>query len=523
MKFKGKEIQIAAAVLATTAVIALGVVLHGCGGGGGGGAVATTKKLHVNGSIGSGYTVALKPSFAARVMNFFGFGSSAFAAADPTVDTVIAIPMNRGALNVWQMGESVSSVIDPGTQEFSIALAENHDWLLMLINSQVSDDTRFVGSLALNTGSDDSLLNLPVRNAAISSLDLGVVSRPVTTSGDAISSGTVTATDFNLTADQLSTLAKTDDLFKNAKNMVNNYGNFGNAPTVYYNLKPNFFWGIHGTGYDTIAGSYSAPNQPFVGMSFQLDTNNTAVSMNTLCTAGTTTIVELYPPAAILDETTKTYDATHPLTNSGAVCTPLAGGKRQADGPENFMATDQYDGISYGFPAHFTSLPSGPWTWKEFGTTRAVFDIGTVNPPYYGPNNYPRGFVPSFKVNVDANQKILSVDVQWYYYDETAGTYVGPFTTTDPEMAVLKHFIQALEVKFDVTNGTRRTCDMYFDPATTSHVIPADFYDASDPNNYCNLDWYLNNPGFPDTDTGIMGYYETGGFGYYFDFFKPII
>lgn len=499
------------AVLAV-AIMAASVILGACGGGGGGGGSAQqTPKVQLSGTISSS-------DYNNKAMHK---SLMAVSIPTPTVDKVLALPMERGSLNSWAMESSKVAVIG-ADGSFSFDLEKTTDWLLVLMDSSVTTTTgRFVGSIALNTGTQDSLLNMPATDSTLSTMTLGTVSRPSTTSGDAVSAETVSAVSFGMTTTQLLTMAKTDDLFKNAKNLVENYGNFGNGPTTWYVLRPNFYWGVHGSGYSTLSTAFSAPAQTFLGMSFQLDTNNTVITMNTICASQTTTVVELFPPAAILDETGKSYDETHPLTNFGATCTNLAGGKRAAWGPQNFMVTDQYSPMSYGFPAHFTSLPNGYWSWKENGTIRAMFDIGTANPPYYGPNNYTRGFVPSFKVNVGAANKILSVDVQWYYYDEALGQYVGPFDNTSPEMKVLKHFIRNFEVVFDVTNGLRRTCAMYFDPATTSNVVPGNFYNSADPNNYCNLDWYFNNAGFPDTDTGLMGFYETGGFGFFFDFFKP--
>jgi hypothetical protein len=58
---------------------------------------------------------------------------------------------------------------------------------------------------------------------------------------------------------------------------------------------------------------------------------------------------------------------------------------------------------------------------------------------------------------------------------------------------------------------------MYFDPATTTNLVPSSFATTN-----CNEDWYYGNSSFPDTDTGLMGFYESGGFGYFFDFFKPM-
>jgi hypothetical protein len=63
---------------------------------------------------------------------------------------------------------------------------------------------------------------------------------------------------------------------------------------------------------------------------------------------------------------------------------------------------------------------------------------------------------------------------------------------------------------------------MYIDPAVETSFNPADPRYAStcqaDP---VHKDWYYQDLTHPETNTGLMGFYETGGFGYFFDYFKP--
>ncbi len=478
--------------------------LAGCSGGGGGGGAYIPPdgpgKIQLSGTVdGGGYNYKPAPTIFSRALSILGLNSLAYAGITiPAVDQIVALPMERGSLSAWGMRNAKRSTIgDDGT--FSLSITKDMDWLLVLIDSSATGTNRFVGSIAMNTATGDGLLNLPATDADISSMNLGTLTR--TLSDDAISSATVTATDFNMTADQLTAMAKTDDLFRNAMNIVNNYGSFGNPSNVWYTLRPDFSW----TGVlSQLTTTFSDPDMLFKGMSFQLDTNSPSVTMDEICSAGTTTL-KLIPPGPITDQYNGTYNKDNPITNADVVCSNL-NGDLEANGT-NFYATDAYEGMSYSFPADFTSLPPGEWVWEEDEVTKAVFDVNTVNPPLTEVLG-PKGFVPSFRVHLvpGAGQQIASVEVKWYYYD-------GSYVPLD-DRSVLKHFISQMEVKFDVTyNNSRKTCEMYFDPVTTTQVSP------SNPAFGCPDAWYYNDDIHPETNTGLMGFYESGGFGYFFHFF----
>jgi hypothetical protein len=490
-----------AAVLAV-AVLATSAILGACSGGGGGGTAAQqpAPKVQLSGTIagGSGYT-------------FKGLNGKSLSGPSLTINKVVAIPMDGGRLAADMMRSSVTATIG-GDGKFDLALTKDYDWLLVLINSAdlPPSTTRFAGSIAMSFGTD-SILSLPATATTLSLLSLGTITG---ISGDAVSAPSLTASNFSMSPAQLTAMAKSDSIFRNAKNIINNYAANGD----YYQMRPDFSW----TGdYSTLLTTVSAPAYTFKGMSFQLDTNTHNITMSNICSAGVTTI-ELVPPASISTTAGHNYAPGTPITNAGCVLSGLNGGT-QAWGTD-FYGTDAFSqgNMSYGIPVDFTTVPAGAWLWKENGTTRASFDVNAASPPYIASNKKPKGFVPSLKVNVGAGNKITSVDITWYYYDETGAAYI-PLSAAD--LKLLKHFIGRFEVAFDVTypfpGGTRTTCNMYFDPAITSNVIPSNYYDPTDPNNKCNLDWYFGNAGFPNTDTGLMGFYESGGFGYFFQFFKP--
>ncbi len=504
-------------------VISLSLLIGACSGGGGGGGNGGTSNagnVQLSGTISSSsgnYQIAAKPSslFYARLFTYLGFASPAVAASgDPTIDKVTAIPINSGSLRADSMALSQSATIDPSAGTFNLSLAKDSDWLLMLIDSSATGTGRFVGSLALNAGSSNNLLNFPATDSTLATIDLGTISRPSATTTDALTSRTVGTADFSLSATQITAMAKTDKFFRNAMNIVNNYGQFNNGAGKWYQLRPDFAWtgslsALVGAGALTVA-----PSLTYTGMNFQLDQNVDSVTMAQICyNAG---IVALHPPASAGTITMgmNTYSYANPIKNSGAGCNPVNNGQETTG--SDLYASNGYDHITYSVLASFTSgtIPSGFWEWKENGVVKAAFDVANINPPIT-PTGQLKGFVPAYRINKDAGNKITSVDVAWFFYDN--GVYT-PLATAD--LKVLKHFVQSIEAKFDVTyNGSRRTCDMYIDPTVETSFNPADPRFASscqaDPQ---NKDWYYQNPSHPETNTGLMGFYETGGFGYFFHY-----
>jgi len=488
-------------------VLALSIAGIGCSGGGGSNSNTGSGggTVQLSGSVGSGYAAApLKPGFFANLLRAIGIGTPAYALADPTVDQVIAIPMSRGSLSSRNMASAVTGIINTD-KTFSLTLANDQDWLLVLIDSSATGTNRFVGSLALNIGSGDSLLSLPATDAAVSTMDLGVVSRPLTTSNDAISANTVTATDFNMTVGQLTTLAKTDELFKNAKNIVNNYDT---ATGVYYSMRTDFHWG---GVYSSLTATFSDPAYTSKGIGYQYDTNSPSVTLAQVCDHS---MLLSFAPSEPVSDGTNTYDSGTPITSSTGSCSPIiiSGVTHTQFTGGNVYATDAYDGLSFGPYILLNTVPTR-WDYRENGVLKAQFDMTAAHPPITA-GGKPKGFLPSFKINVTGT-KIDSVDVKWYYYDEAADSYI---LLAPADLKLLKHYIQILEVKFDVTyNNIRKTCEMYFDPTTTTNVSP------SGPLFNCPDTWYYNDAvNHPDTSTGLMGFYETGGFGYFFDFFAPM-
>ena len=501
-------------------------VLTNCGGGGGGDTGGTTQSkgsVKLTGTVdstsGKGYQH--KAGFKS-----LGIGAPLSAPGpNPAVDQVVAISMDRGSLSSRNMSSRVTSSIDLDGN-FSLSLSKDHDWLLVLIDSSITGTQRYVGSVAVSavtTTTSDGLLNLPTSVAAISSLNVGTVSRPTGTSNDALTSSAVTGTDFSMTVGQITTLAMTDGLLKNTKNIVNNYGNFGNPATTWYYLRPNLFWRRTYSGLTDTNNLVSQPVYTYARYGFQLDTNSTSVNMGMLCPvsgpSGTSTL-QLFPPAgAIVTGGTATYTDTNPLQNDHPLCRPHSSGKgtEQFESPGDFVATDAYakanQTMTYGFPTDlFGDIPPGYWTWMESGVVKGMFDASVSIPKTVAGN--PKGFVPAMSVNVDGSNKILSVDIAWFYYDEAAGQYVK---LLPGDLGILTHVMQSGEVEF-VNEYYNVRSEAYFDPTVTTNIVPPL---ARDSNGTLINDgsWYFDTgaPNTSQTAASIVFFYETAGIGNYFE------
>jgi len=495
-----KRSNVRLASVLTVAVMAASVILGACSGGGGGTAAPPPAKIQLSGTIASG---------GSYTFGTFGKGSLGKILSGPSttvIDAVIAIPMDRGDLDARNMPSSVPALIGAdGT--FSLALSQAHDWLLVLIDSTAAPEYRFVDSLAINAGTD-TMLSLPATVSTFESLNLGTIDK---SGGDAVSSATVTASDFGMTSAQLAAMTKSDDVFKNAKNIINNYDT---TTGVWYQLRPDFEW----TGnYATIATAFTGTAWEYNCYHFQMDTNATNLTIKNLCTNGTNTVLAGWTPPT--DITTvgdfAIYSPSNPIMNSLASCETYTADEGQqaikATGGA-FFATNAYWGpygtLSYSVSSWLTgTIPPGNWTWSEDGVVKATFDP-SVSTPVAADGVRALGYVPSIKLTVDgATQVITAVDVEWYFFDDSIDDYRKVETT---DLAAMMHIMARYEIIFDASS---RHGSFDLDPtAAIQHIdLPATGPDVW---TYADMD---SGTAFETTDAEAVGvFYSSGGIGRYF-------
>jgi hypothetical protein len=453
----------------------------------------------VSGSLGAGYVKAVGGAVSPR---FGAPGAALGDVSDKKVDKLVALQSDRGYLGAETMQYSRSAMInDDGS--FSIGLDTTRDWLLVLMDSTAAARTdQFIGYVALNTGTAENLLQLPLTTSTISSMDLGTI----TASGDVgQSQNSVSAEDFSLNSAQLLSLAKNDDAFKSVKNFVINYDN---ATGVYYTLRPNFSWK---GSYASINGAFQNPaDYTYSHYGFQLDSNTTSITIDKICgTQGQAqVIVDLVPPSDVMTTNAKTFNPDYPMSSANVMCSTATDGFIEAYQDPNsgsgFFATNRYGGVSQSYAAGLTgTIPQGYWLYHEGEQLKGQFDVSVASP--LGVDNRIKGFVPSIKVNSDQTGRVTSVNIRWYTWDESTNQYVE---LTD--VTVLKYLIGTGDLYFDNnTNGTRTYESIHFDPAVDTSVTPSKYT------------WYYGTEG--PADRQVMGFgifYSSGGIGFYFDFFR---
>jgi len=426
---------------------------------------------------------------------------AAYTLSANKVDKIIAIQSERGNLNENSMLYSKSAAVNTdGT--FSISLDTKQDWLLMLMDSTAATKAdQFVGYIALNPGAGLSLMQVPATASYVSSLDLGTV----TASGDTWQSEkTISNADFSLTQQQLLDLANNDDTFKSVKNFVINYDD---ASNVYYTLRPDFKWI---GSYSGIDGAFQKPDEyTYRHYQFQLDSNTTSVTMSKICGSNGQAKMEvkLSPPSDVQTRSDQmpvvTYNAGNPMSSANATCATATDKFIEAGG-NAFYATNRYGGVSQSYYAALSGvIPAGYWLYYEGDQLKGQFDVAVASP--ITSDNRVRGFIPSIRVNKDGAGKITSVDIKWYSWDSSANEYVE---LTD--ISILKYLVGSGDVYFDNTTDNTRTYEsVHFDPAVQKSITPSKYT------------WYFGTAGTQNLQVqGIGIFYNSGGTGYFFEFFR---
>lgn len=508
------------ALIVTLLVIGLPVVfgINGCGkksksdkGTTAGGSSAIPSIVLV-GEIGTGYNYAYTPS------NLFekfchAFSNKAYA-VDPSINKVIAIPFEGGYLGDYCVINRKEATIN-ASGSFSLSLEKNMNWLLLLVDTTAIDPKNiFVGYVALNVNGSDGLLEIPATTAAGSTLDLGTLNN---TGDTALSDNTsIAATDFAMTAGQLLSLAKNDELLKLVKNLFINY-NF--ATGTYYTLRPDYKWR---GDYDAISNTFYAPAAyQYISYQFQFDTNSTALTLDQIGgTSGTAkTLIELYPPTGAIVTTVngtpvEFYTGSLPISNynNGAALTKIqkADLTWEVQCPDFFASEMPEGGISYSLGSANLEgdIPPGYWNWVISGTLTGEFDVAVATP--ITATTKIKGFVPVIRANVAANNTITSIDVKWYTLNEAGTDYVE---VTD--ITILKYLIGSrVDLYIENSYGGLRRYDNFQLDLTQNQTTVTPGYGAGW--------WYYGGNGPDEQRAWSFGiFYSAGGVGHFFEYFAP--
>jgi len=219
-------------------------------------------------------------------------------------------------------------------------------------------------------------------------------------------------------------------------------------------------------------------------------------------------ILDLVPPSNVTTTDAREFGPLNSMSSANVTCSPTADGSIEAQDytGSGFFAgvrgEDNY--ISQSYTAALTgTIPTGYWLYHEGEQLKGQFDVSVASPLRV--DNRIKGFVPSIKVNSDGTGKVTSVDIKWYTWDDSTSQYVE---LTD--VTVLKYLIGTGDVYFDHSlTGARRYESVHFDPAVDTSIAPSEYT------------WYYGTAGQEDQQVQGFGiFYESGGIGYYFQFFR---
>jgi hypothetical protein len=423
-----------------------------------------------------------------------------------TVDKVIAIKCVMGSPQGMQDAKEVN--ISSADGSFSISLEKDVDWILMLVNSAAVGDAKFVGYVALNDGSGNSLLQIPVASVSENSLDLGNL---VSDTDVALSDNAdITASTFAMNVNQLTALARNDDFFKFVKNFYFNY-DYGSG--IYWTMKPNYSWE---GDYFTLTATPLAPAYTYKSYQLLLSSNSTEYTMDNVCGTNGATKMEmaLHPPqgsAVPNTDGTITYAyGTRPLSNTYISTYTTRADLLRESAPNSDMYvvenTPPSPMLAFQIGSLSGTIPAGLWSWvitntdTGIGALKGQYDVA-IGSPITGAGMV-KGFVPVLKVNLDdeTSREINSVDVIWFMLNATGDGYV---LVTDT--SVLKYLMDFANLGFDNYIGPRRSETIFFNPSIKTNIIPT-------------KTWYYNKPGASNQEDaqGISWAYSSGGVGFFF-------
>lgn len=409
----------------------------------------------------------------------------------PEVDKVVALRLERGSLSSFSMSMRVEAPVeDDGS--FTMALSTESDWLLVLIDSNREGMERFLGTVNVPlTEGEDGLIGLPISVVESEAIDLGEVS--LGDDEDAVAEEAVDDTHFALNASQLLALAKTDNVFRNAKNIVANFHVDDAGEETWYAIRADFSW------QDTTLLNDSEFSHPAdlerESSEFQMDTNSETLTIQQICGEGVDKVlVGLFPPG---EGPELTNSDEGPCEVENGVTNYISEYLFAGSNPEHTDKT-----LSYVFKTDSVGdLDAGYWEWREDDEVKAVFDLGIASP--VTAEGEPAGFVPSIKLDWTEDGILAAVLFQWYYHDGTGYVLVED----ESELSMLRHVLEKVEVGFyEMGHGTDTAEKIDFDPAEQFTIAP------DEPN------WTRQE----DDDLKLLEkihiFYESGGIGRIFIF-----
>ena len=438
-------------------LVFLSFILVGCGGGGGSNGSAGDN-VTISARVGTTYNVAYSPTFIDYVQDAL-LGKRAMAInSATTVNQVVAIPSFQGHYGPADLENmQIANIGRDGS--FSLTLTRSYDWVLLLVNSNETNPIDKVAGYVVASIDDNNTLIAFSGSDLSTSLDLGTL---VNSGNEAKSSasGAQTAASFNLTLDDLKTIAKSDDGYKF---LINLYLNYDPVSKEAYTAQLQYGWqgGTIASAGNSDPQAAAISNYQFAGFDISVETAVMDESLKDgIC--GTTTAAELTPPADLSSvDNSITWTSTSGFKNdgSGPNNTDLGfNNLGEANASEWFQngryycydddfsaqITTDFGGALIGFGASLniqipaTGMPEGLWVYNVGGIDVAWFDLAVAS-PVSAPGVFDTTPVPGIRINHNGDGQITGLVIKWFQYDVATSQYV---LLTDAQVATMDSLVR---------------------------------------------------------------------------------
>ncbi|RKX77962.1 MAG: hypothetical protein DRP87_07665 [Spirochaetes bacterium] len=281
--------------------------------------------------------------------------------------------------------------------------------VLMLIDSTKPKHEQILAFVGLGD-SEDNLILFPV-DSATEDIDAGELEQE---NDEAVSEQSLeeNSLSFEMNLSNLREIAKLDNMLKVIKNLYINYDNTNG--TLYENLF-SYTWGVEP---EQVKNQFSSPaNYTYDEYSIQISTSNPDITFDGVYNHDY--IIEIVPPEPVV----YVDNNSHTLFTSD--CGTWENFEEREDG--RYANTNEthfalYEEISRNRVAfgtsglHFINYPQGYWLLKKDSETLAYFDLA-ISKPFKPGTEIPVVYLPSLKIDVDAENYVTAFNITWYQYN----------------------------------------------------------------------------------------------------------
>lgn len=357
------------------------------------------------------------------------------------ISEILAVPIKDGKADL-SLTKTVPVSSDSRNFEVEFSsddLESDTKWVFMMAKDSNTIEDKIVSFVSMSQG-DNAMSSFPM-SGITGDIDLGELSLngSETNSTKSISDN---ADNFTQEEAELLQMAKLDN---SEKMIMNKYINTNTQTGIKYegNIR---FW------YDANLSKnqfFNVASYDYKGYRFQIDTNKYTQSAFTSICNGDKRIKFLPPENIVIVDTNVTVTNATPFNDLNLV---MSGSNTAClDSNTTFGPNIYNDGISYEMQAiKGKTIPKGYWKFKENEITVAAFDfaVGSI----FNQDETLNIFLPSLKFEVDDNDKITKILVEWYRFDKELSQYIKVVNDS-----LISGFASSLQINFTDQNGTTGT------------------------------------------------------------------